>query len=111
MHAIAYTGTHDNQTTMGWYQKLSSLSQQQLAFFLKSYKGTISEKLVQYTLDAKPNQAILPMQDLLSMDDQARMNVPGTIGSPNWEWKLKDFKEFETLLPTFQQWLTISKRI
>jgi 4-alpha-glucanotransferase len=51
------------------------------------------------------------MQDLLSMDDQARMNVPGTIGSPNWEWKLKDFKEFETLIPTFQQWLTTSKRI
>jgi 4-alpha-glucanotransferase len=87
------------------------MSQKQLAFFLKSYKGTISERLVQYTLEAKPNQAIIPMQDLLSMDDQARMNVPGTIGSPNWEWKLKDFKEFETLIPTFQQWLTTSKRI
>ena len=111
IHAIAYTGTHDNQTTMGWYEKLSPMSRQQLAFFLKSYKGTISERLVQYTLEAKPNQAIIPMQDLLSMDDQARMNVPGTIGSPNWEWKLKDFKEFETLIPTFQQWLTTSKRI
>ena len=110
-HAIAYTGTHDNQTTMGWYQKLATSSQQQLAVFLKAYKGTISEKLVQYTLDAKPNQAILPMQDLLSLDDQARMNVPGTIGSPNWEWKLKDFTEFETLIPKLQQWLTTSKRI
>jgi 4-alpha-glucanotransferase len=110
-HAIAYTGTHDNQTTMGWYQKLATGSQQQLAIFLKAYKGTISEKLVQYTLDAKPNQAILPMQDLLSLDDVARMNVPGTIGSPNWEWKLKDFTEFETLIPKLQQWLTTSKRI
>jgi 4-alpha-glucanotransferase len=110
-HAIAYTGTHDNQTTMGWYQKLLTMSQQRLAEFLKAYQGTISEKLVQYTLQAKPNQAILPMQDLLSMNDDARMNVPGTIGSPNWEWKLKDFTEFETLIPKFQQWLTTSQRI
>ena len=110
-HAIAYTGTHDNQTTMGWYQKLSTISQQRLAEFLKAYQGTISEKLVQYTLNAKPNQAILPMQDLLSMNDDARMNVPGTIGSPNWEWKLKNFTEFEHLIPKLEQWLITSKRI
>jgi 4-alpha-glucanotransferase len=86
-------------------------SQQRLASFLKPYTGTISEKLIQYSLDAKPNYVILPMQDVLSMDDQARMNVPGTIGSPNWEWKLKDFLEFEKLMATFQQWLITSKRV
>jgi 4-alpha-glucanotransferase len=96
---------------MGWYQKLATSSQEQLAIFLKAYKGTIAEKLVQYTLNTNPNQVILPMQDLLSLDDQARMNVPGTIGSPNWEWKLKDFSEFEKLIPTLQQWLITSKRI
>jgi 4-alpha-glucanotransferase len=110
-HAVAYTGTHDNQTTMGWHQTLATISQQRLALFLQAYHGTIAEKLVQYTLAAKPNHAILPMQDLLSLDDQARMNVPGTIGSPNWEWKLKDFTQFEKLIPTFQQWLITSKRI
>jgi 4-alpha-glucanotransferase len=110
-HAVAYTGTHDNQTTMGWYQTLATISQQRLALFLQAYHGTIAEKLVQYTLAAKPNHAILPMQDLLSLDDQARMNVPGTIGSPNWEWKLKDFTQFEKLISTFQQWLITSKRI
>jgi 4-alpha-glucanotransferase len=96
---------------MGWYQKLSSISQQRLGQFLKGYQGTISEKLVQYMLQATPNYAIIPMQDLLSMDDQARMNVPGTIGSPNWEWKLKDFNDFEKLLTTFAQWLTTSQRL
>jgi 4-alpha-glucanotransferase len=96
---------------MGWYQKLSTISQQRLAEFLKAYQGTISEKLVQYTLHAKPNQAIIPMQDLLSMNDDARMNVPGTIGSPNWEWKLKNFTEFEHLIPKLEQWLITSKRI
>ena len=33
---------------------------------------------------------IFPLQDLLGLDDRARMNYPGTVGSPNWEWKLKD---------------------
>jgi 4-alpha-glucanotransferase len=51
------------------------------------------------------------MQDLLSMNDDARMNVPGTIGSPNWEWKLKNFTEFEHLIPKLEQWLITSKRI
>ena len=110
-HAVAYTGTHDNQTTMGWYQTLATVSQQRLGQFLKAYQGTISEKLIQYLLQAKPNYAIIPMQDLLSLDDRARMNVPGTIGSPNWEWKLKDFNEFEKMLSTFAQWLTTSQRL
>jgi 4-alpha-glucanotransferase len=51
------------------------------------------------------------MQDLLSLDDEARMNVPGTIGSPNWEWKLKDFTAFEKLIPQFSRWLSTSKRL
>jgi 4-alpha-glucanotransferase len=110
-HAIAYTGTHDNQTTMGWYEKLEASSQHQLAIFLTPYLGTIAEKLIQYTLDGQPSHAIFPMQDLLSLDDEARMNVPGTIGSPNWEWKLKDFTAFEKLIPQFSRWLSTSKRL
>ena len=110
-HAIAYTGTHDNQTTMGWYELLKPISQKQLSELLKSYKGTIAEKMVQFALFAQPDFAILPMQDLLSLSDDARMNTPGTIGSPNWEWKLKDFETFKTKIPMIQTWLKSSKRL
>jgi 4-alpha-glucanotransferase len=51
------------------------------------------------------------MQDLLSLDDQARMNVPGTIGSPNWEWKLVNFKAYEAIIPTLKTWLKRAKRL
>jgi 4-alpha-glucanotransferase len=110
-HAIAYTGTHDNQTTIGWYELLKPISQKQLSELLKSYKGTIAEKMVQFTLFAQPDFAILPMQDFLSLSDEARMNTPGTIGSPNWEWKLKDFEAFKTKIPVIQTWLKSSKRL
>jgi 4-alpha-glucanotransferase len=62
-------------------------------------------------LFAQPDFAILPMQDLLSLSDDARMNTPGTIGSPNWEWKLKDFETFKTKIPMIQTWLKSSKRL
>jgi len=110
-HAIAYTGTHDNQTTMGWYGALLGKSQQQLELFLKPYQGTIAERMNQVMLDAAPDIAIIPMQDLLSLDDVARMNVPGTIGSPNWEWKLVNFKAYEAIIPTLKTWLKRAKRL
>ena len=110
-NSIAYTGTHDNQTTMGWYASLKPTSQSQLAIFLKPYVGTVAEQLVQLTLQSAVNYAILPMQDLLSLDDSARMNVPGTIGSPNWEWKLKDFSGFESMIKKIKTWVVNSKRL
>lgn len=109
-NAVAYTGTHDNQTTMGWYQNLKLSSKEQLKIFLKGLQGTIAEQLCQLTLNSTVKYAILPMQDILSLDDQARMNVPGTIGSPNWEWKLKDFTLFEKRINTIKTWVVNAKR-
>ncbi|MGA0875537.1 MAG: 4-alpha-glucanotransferase [Bacilli bacterium] len=109
-NAVAYTGTHDNQTTMGWYQLLSPASKTQLAQFLKPYQGTIAEQLIQVMFASKIAYAIVPMQDVLSLDDQARMNVPGTIGSPNWEWKLASFDAFEKRIPTFANWVKENQR-
>jgi 4-alpha-glucanotransferase len=110
-HAVAYTGTHDNQTTMGWYAKLSPQSQTQLELFLKPYQGTIAERMNQAMLASPVDFAIIPMQDVLSLDDRARMNVPGTIGSPNWEWKLVDFNAFEKVIPVIKDWLKKTNRL
>lgn len=105
VHSVAYTGTHDNQTTMGWYETLKPVSQQRLQEILKDYPGTIADKLVQITLASPASYAIIPMQDVLSLDDKARMNVPGTIGSPNWEWKMKSFESFDQQLPKLHSWI------
>jgi 4-alpha-glucanotransferase len=109
-HTVMYTGTHDNQTTMGLYESLPKPSQGRWLDLLKAFGGNAAERLVQFTLHSPATYAIIPMQDVLSLPDKARMNVPGTIGSPNWEWKLKDFSEFIRFLPTLQRWVASSNR-
>jgi 4-alpha-glucanotransferase len=99
---IIYPGTHDNQTTYGWFGALEKEEQRDIVSDLArrgfNYDSVI-DQLLAYTFASDADIAIIPMQDVLSLDDRARFNVPGTIGSPNWEWKLKDFKETKLRLP------------
>lgn len=95
---IIYTGTHDNQTIKGWYNSQSRHLQKEidLELFSQGYReDNISHRFVEYTLDSIAQTAIIPIQDILNYGDEARINTPGTLGSPNWEWKLKDFSDFE----------------
>ena len=105
-----YSGTHDNQTVMGWYAQLSDESKAHLSRYLNPYEGTIAEQMVQLTLQHRSDLAILPMQDVLSLDDRARMNTPGTIGSPNWEWKMINFDGFEVIKHKLKGWIKASNR-
>ena len=56
---------------------------------------------MQYCLRCKAKMAIVAVQDLLGLDDSARMNVPGTIDDLNWTWKLKDFNDFRERIKDF----------
>ena len=107
---VVYSGTHDNQTVMGWYAQLSDESKACLSRYLNPYEGTIAEQMVQLTLQHRSDLAILPMQDVLSLDDRARMNTPGTIGSPNWEWKMINFDGFEVIKHKLKGWIKASNR-
>lgn len=96
---IIYTGTHDNQTIKGWYDSQSRHLQKEidLELFAQGYReDNIAHRFVEYTLDSIAQTAIIPIQDILNYGDEARINTPGTLGSPNWEWKLKDFSDFES---------------
>jgi 4-alpha-glucanotransferase len=62
------------------------------------------------TFASSARLAIVPMQDLLILDDQARFNTPGTIGSPNWEWKLKDFTLYNNRLKFIKELVQTSGR-
>lgn len=92
---IIYTGTHDNQTVRGWYRLLSKKDQWKVhsKFFMKRcFTGPISWKMITYSMMREADYVIVPIQDFLDMDDIGRINTPGTLGSPNWEWKLTNFK-------------------
>ena len=107
---VAYTGTHDNQTTLGWFESLTKPSQEALHEILKPFHGSIADQMIQQTLAHSADLAIIPMQDILNLDDSARMNTPGTIGSPNWEWKMNDFSSFKKRIAALRQWIGHSNR-
>ena len=83
---VAYTGTHDNDTTLGWYQSLDESTQQFVRQTLDINEDEdIVESMIETTLDSAASLAVIPLQDFLRLDSTARMNTPGTIEN-NWEW-------------------------
>ncbi len=85
-NSVIYTGTHDNDTTLGWYQSCDK----SLRELLDDYLGCSSEAripwpLIRAALASVARLAIIPMQDLLALDSQHRMNTPGTCEG-NWQW-------------------------
>lgn len=97
-HQLIYTGTHDNQTLKGWFAALDNKTKDKVRRKLANYgkpREPVIQKLVRYVYESEACVAIIPLADLLGLDDNARLNTPGTVGSPNWEWKLTDWKRLE----------------
>jgi 4-alpha-glucanotransferase len=85
-NSVVYTGTHDNDTTLGWYQSLDERAKNHLHTMLNNAQPNMPQALVQMAFATKANIAIIPMQDILGLDAKHRMNVPGTMGG-NWQWR------------------------
>lgn len=89
---IVYPGTHDNETLRGWYKNLNDDQKNFIANRLQvPYNAKLYEEIVKYIYSLKSWITIFALQDVLRLDNKARMNVPGTVGAPNWMWKLKDW--------------------
>ena len=86
---VVYPGTHDNQTLYGWYK---SLGEWHIDFLNKKFNNpkNLYNAIFDYIWNVESFITIFQLQDLLKLDDRARINSPGTIGEPNWCFKLKD---------------------
>lgn len=84
---VIYTGTHDNDTTRGWYEKLVPEVQDQVRRFLRVSGEDISWDLIREAYRGAPRLAIIPAQDFLMLGSEARMNTPGIAGG-NWQWRM-----------------------
>lgn len=89
-NSVVYTGTHDNDTTMGWFDTLNRKDKA----FAKRYLNITSRKDVHWefiraALASVSDTAIIPMQDYLGLGAEARMNIPSTLGN-NWKWRMPD---------------------
>lgn len=86
-NCVVYTGTHDNDTTVGWFNQLSEHEKQSVLTYLgcTSSEG-INWDLIRLALSSVANQAIIPLQDVLGLGTEARMNVP-SYAEGNWDWR------------------------
>lgn len=87
-NCVCYTGTHDNDTTLGWYQKCYEASKDKLRRYFNTDGGDVCWTLIRACFSSVANMAIVPMQDVLCLDSHARMNTPGT-GEGNWAWRFR----------------------
>jgi len=95
---IIYTGTHDNQTVVGFYQSKDKNEQKEIIEYFQEHNydtKDIASGFVQMCLESIADYAILPVQDIMGLDDNYRMNTPGTLGDHNWTFKLTDFEDFK----------------
>ena len=98
---------------MGWYKSHDRKTRKNISRKLKNLgykKGSFSDKFINYILDSDAKIAIFPIQDILGLGDEGRMNTPGTLGSPNWEWKLAKDKKMTKKMRIFKDAVIRSKR-
>ena len=88
-NCIVYTGTHDNDTTIGWYEKESEETKDFVRRLLNVSGEDIAWDLIRYAFSTVSDIAIIPMQDVLCLGSDARMNTPGIAGG-NWQFRFKD---------------------
>ncbi|HEV2441740.1 MAG TPA: 4-alpha-glucanotransferase [Steroidobacteraceae bacterium] len=85
--SVVYTGTHDNDTTLGWYRSLDEATRRRIDSMLRVAPGSMPQALVGAALGSVGQLAIIPAQDLLGLGAEARLNTPGTVDG-NWRWRL-----------------------
>ncbi|MGA6988307.1 MAG: 4-alpha-glucanotransferase [Terriglobales bacterium] len=91
-NTVAYTGTHDNATTRQWYEELPDYQRQNFWGYLKRAPGTGADaapELMRLAWSSPAALAIAPLQDLLNLGSEARMNVPGRADG-NWRWRVRE---------------------
>ena len=96
-NSIVYTGTHDNDTVVGWWETCSRKDKA----FAKRYLNVRATKdipraMIRACLASVSDTAIIPMQDYLGLGSEARINTPSTLGD-NWKWRLTDGQFTEEL--------------
>ena len=90
-NCVVYTGTHDNDTTRGWYHEVGKDARD----FAKEYmckprldEDTLTGDFIAMAMSSVADLCVIPMQDYLNLGSSARINIPSTLGG-NWVWRMK----------------------
>ncbi|MDO4432920.1 MAG: 4-alpha-glucanotransferase [Aerococcaceae bacterium] len=103
VNTVAYVGTHDNETGLGWYlDSATEVAKNHFNAYMNRHESeTVSHALNRGIAASSSRMVIYTMQDLLNLDNSARMNVPSTLGG-NWQWRMQK----DALTPQVVQELT-----
>jgi 4-alpha-glucanotransferase len=108
-NTVVYTGTHDNDTTRGWYQTLTADEVRFLRRYAPGAENDISWELIRLAWMSVADYAITPLQDVLSLGSEARMNWPGR-ASGNWRWRFRTEMLTESLLDRLAELTEVYER-
>jgi 4-alpha-glucanotransferase len=112
-NTVAYTGTHDNAPTREWYEQLPESQRQNFWNYLKRARGTSDDaapSLVHLAWSSIAALTIAPLQDLLNLGAESRMNIPGSV-SGNWRWRCPDGLESSTAFLWLRELTEMSQRV
>ncbi len=109
-NTVVYTGTHDNDTTLGWYLSLDDHSRNYVDEYLGYSKEPMPWPMIRAALASRARLAMLPMQDILALDGSHRMNRPGTTEG-NWGWRFEWQQVQEDLADRLHRSLEIYGRL
>jgi 4-alpha-glucanotransferase len=87
-HCVVYTGTHDNDTALGWFRTLGPEERQRAVRYLHSTGRAVHWDMIRVALASVADTVIVPLQDVLGLGSTARMNQPGT-SAQNWQWRVQ----------------------
>jgi len=108
-HCVVYTGTHDNDTTAGWFASTSEATRLRVLDYLGCGRDEAPWAVVRAALTSVAELAMMPMQDLLGLGSEARLNSPG-IAAGNWGWRLRAGRFDDALAARLRRLTEVAER-
>jgi 4-alpha-glucanotransferase len=109
-NSVVYTGTHDNDTTLGWFNGLNADTQNWILSQVTQDAGEMPWPLIVTALRSVANRVVVPMQDWLSLGSEHRMNIPGTTQN-NWHWQFDWDEVPDGLEQRIFKWVKVTNRL
>jgi 4-alpha-glucanotransferase len=119
-HLVAYTGTHDNDTVVGWWSSRAGAGsirsvedvEKELDYarrYLNTDGSEINWVLIRTLMASVAGTVLFPLQDVLGVDSEGRMNLPGT-SSGNWRWRFREGSLTPEIAARLKEWATTYER-
>lgn len=112
VNSVVYTGTHDNETLVGWFQDILPEERKMVRTYLHDFRTPDEEiyrEMICLCMSSVAKMCIIPMQDYLGLDNSGRMNQPSTLGK-NWKWRMGKEDLSEELLEEILQMTSVYGR-